>query len=254
MSIRVERLSFSYGNNSILKHIDLTIPKGKFVGLIGPNGSGKSTLLKCVYRVLKPERGCIWLEDQALMAMPYKSSAQKMAVVSQHHHQAFDFTVEEMLLLGRTPYKKALERDNAQDYALVKAALEAVDMVAFRHRDFSKLSGGEQQRVILARALVQEPQYLLLDEPTNHMDIKHQLELLHLVKNSGITAIAALHDLNLALQYCDWVYVLSDGEIHASGDPRDVLTESLIEQVYGVQAKRIKVMDSEEDYIVYKKY
>lgn len=253
MSIRVKNLGFSYGESPLLEQIDLEIPEGKFVGLIGPNGSGKSTLLKCLYRVLKPHAGDIWMAEKQLATMSYKASAQQMAVVAQHNQQQFEFTVEEMLLLGRSPYKKPLERDNAKDYELVNQALETVDMTAFRHRAFSSLSGGEQQRVILARALVQEPKYLMLDEPTNHMDIKHQLDLLHLVKHSGLTAIAALHDLNLAAQYCDVVYVLKEGQIVAKGSPAEVLTESLIEQVYEVKAKRIKVEGSQGFYIVYEK-
>lgn len=253
MSIRVDGLHFQYGANHILNGINLEVQQGKLVGLIGPNGSGKSTCLKCLYRVLKPSHGAIFIEDQALTQMPIKASAQKMAVVSQHNQTQFDFSVEEMLLLGRSPYKRALERDNERDYALVDKALEAVSMTAFRTRSYSSLSGGEQQRIMLARALVQEPSYLVLDEPTNHMDVQHQLALLKLVKDTGITTIAALHDLNLAMQYCDWIVVLKNGEVYTSGQPQVVLTEALIQAVYGVKAKCIQVEGSQRPYIVFEK-
>ena len=153
--------------------------------------------------------------------------------------------------MGRAPHKRTLERDNLNDYELVDKALKQVGMSDYKNRRLNSLSGGEKQRVILARALVQEPMYLILDEPTNHMDIKHQLGLLKLVKSMEMTVVAALHDLNIASMFCDYIYVMQSGEIVAHGDPKQVLTEALIQSVYGVKAKLIFDEVLQTNHIVY---
>ena len=159
-----------------------------------------------------------------------------MGVVAQHNYYNFDFSVREVVLMGRSPHKKALERDNAEDYAIVAEALEKVGMAGFAARSFSTLSGGEQQRVILARALAQQTPCLILDEPTNHLDITHQLQLLKIVKQLDVTVISAIHDLNIAAMFCDRLYVLKNGEIVAEGTPREVLTRKLIREIYEVES------------------
>lgn len=237
MRLAVENMSFSYGTASILKHISLEVGKKEFIGIIGPNGSGKSTLLKCLYRVLKPSRGAVYLDGEELSALPVRKSARKLAVVGQHHHSHFEFTVQEVVLMGRSPHKTLLERDNADDYQIVKNALEQVGMEAFLQRDFSSLSGGEQQRVILARALAQQTPGLILDEPTNHLDITYQLQLMKLVKELSVTVITALHDLNIAAAFCDRIFVLKNGELIAEGPPKEVLTPKLCKDVYGVDTE-----------------
>ena len=171
MKITAKNIHLSYGAREVLKGVDISGNSREFVGLIGPNGSGKSTLLKCIYRILKPDAGQIFLEDTPLQSMSYKTSARRMAVVAQHNHYNFDFSVEEIVLMGRAPHKKALERDNKKDYDIARQCLERVGMADFASRSFSTLSGGEQQRVILARALAQQTPCLILDEPTNHLDI-----------------------------------------------------------------------------------
>lgn len=240
MNLSVEKLSLSYGNQEILKQISMDIEKKEFVGIIGPNGSGKSTLLKCIYRVLHPVCGEICLDGRNLTRYSYKESAKKMSVVAQHNYYNFDFTVREVVMMGRAPYKKILERDNAQDYKIVEDALKTVEMEEFADRIFASLSGGEQQRVILARALAQQTPCLVLDEPTNHLDITHQLQLMQLVKKLGVTVISAVHDLNLAAAFCDRLYVLKDGKIVTSGETRSVLTKELIYDVYGVEAEIVQ--------------
>ena len=159
-----------------------------------------------------------------------------MGVVAQHNYYNFDFSVREVVLMGRSPHKKALERDNAEDYAIVAEALEKVGMADFAARSFSTLSGGEQQRVILARALAQQTPCLILDEPTNHLDITHQLQLLKIVKQLDVTVISAIHDLNIAAMFCDRLYVLKNGEIVAEGTPMEVLTRELIREIYEVES------------------
>ena len=163
-----------------------------------------------------------------------------MGVVAQHNYYNFEFTVREVVMMGRAPHKKALERDNAKDYEIVEEALKTVGMEGFAQRSFSTLSGGEQQRVILARALAQQTPCLILDEPTNHLDITHQLQLMRIVKNLSATVISAIHDLNIAAMFCDRIYALKEGRIIAQGTPREVLTEDFIRQVYQVDAEIAK--------------
>ena len=240
VKINTEDLHLSYGAQEILKGISIQSKEKEFIGLIGPNGSGKSTLLKCIYRTLKPDQGAVYLDGKELSTIRVKDSARKLAVVAQHNQYNFDFTVQEIVIMGRSPHKKALERDNAGDYAIVKEALQAVGMSEFADRSFSTLSGGEQQRVILARALAQQTPCLILDEPTNHLDITHQLQLLRIVKNLNVTVISAVHDLNIAAMFCDRIYALKDGRIAGEGTPESLLTPEFIREIYDVEAEVVK--------------
>ena len=239
MKIEAKALEALLSGNHILKGVDLEIGDRELVGVIGPNGSGKSTLLKCIYRVLKPSGGAVLLDGRGLDSYTYRESARRLAVVAQHNYYNFEFCVQDVVLMGRAPHKRALDRDNAEDYKIVAAALETVGMAAFAKRSFSTLSGGEQQRVILARALAQQTPCLILDEPTNHLDIKFQLQLMDLVKGLGRTVIAAIHDLNIAALYCDRLYALKSGKIVASGSPAQVLTAETIRQIYEVDTQVI---------------
>ncbi len=251
MFLQVGQLHAGYGKKDILKDIQLHIQEKEFVGIVGPNGCGKSTLLKTMYRVLKPTAGWVNLEGESLLEMPYKESAKKLGVVAQQQQASFDFTVEELILLGRTPYKKLFESNHRKDYEKLQQVLEQLDLVTYAKRSFNALSGGERQRVLLARALIQEPECLMLDEPTNHMDIKHQLTLLSLVKGMPVTVLTVLHDLNLAVQYCDRLYVMKDGNVVASGKPMDVLTTELIRDVYDVEAKYLYDAEMGRYHIIY---
>ena len=240
MNITAENIKMKIGDNEILKGVSIDSKNREFVGIIGPNGSGKSTLLKSIYRILKPNDGCIKLDDMDISKMSIKESAKKMAVVSQHNYYNFDFTVKEVVSMGRSPHKKNLERDNIEDFEIVKESLQKVGMSEFSNRSFSTLSGGEQQRVILARALAQKTSCLILDEPTNHLDIKYQLSLLNIVKSLDLTVISAIHDLNIASMYCDRLFVMKDGQIVASGTPQDILTKELIKEIYEIDVEIIK--------------
>ena len=237
MDIRVEDLRAVLGGSQILRGVELQVGQKELVGVIGPNGSGKSTLLKCIYRVLRPSGGAVYLDGKALEGYSFKQSARRVAVVAQHNYYNFDFSVQDVVLMGRAPHKRALDRDNARDYQMAAQALETVGMSAFAGRSFSTLSGGEQQRVILARALAQDTPCLILDEPTNHLDIKYQLQLMDIVKGLDRTVVAAIHDLNIAALYCDRLYAIKGGEIVGSGTPKEVLTPDFIRQVYEVDAK-----------------
>ena len=240
MNITAENIKMKIGDNEILKGVSIDSKNREFVGIIGPNGSGKSTLLKSIYRILKPNDGCIKLGDMDISKMSIKESAKKMAVVSQHNYYNFDFTVKEVVSMGRSPHKKNLERDNIEDFEIVKESLQKVGMSEFSNRSFSTLSGGEQQRVILARALAQKTPCLILDEPTNHLDIKYQLSLLNIVKSLDLTVISAIHDLNIASMYCDRLFVMKDGQIVSSGTPQDILTKELIKEIYEIDVEIIK--------------
>ena len=249
MNIKAENINITLEKNNILKGINIEVDNKELVGIIGPNGSGKSTFLKCIYRVLKPNDGAILLDKVDIKNMTVKESSKRLAVLSQHNNYNFDFTVKDIVLMGRSPHKKFMERDNKEDYDIVNDALKKVEMLKFKDRCFQSLSGGEQQRVILARALAQQPKCLLLDEPTNHLDIKYQLQLMKIVKNLNIEVIAAIHDLNIAAMYCDKIYVLKDGEVIKYGKPKDLLTKELIKEVYEVDAEVI--LNNERIYISY---
>ena len=236
MKLEAKDIEAVLGGNPILRGVSLEVDHNDFVGIIGPNGSGKSTLLKCIYRVLKPQAGIVRLDGTDIRELSYKKSAQTIAVLAQHNYYNFEFSVQDVVLMGRSPHKRTMERDNAQDYAIVAQALETVGMSDMAKRSFSTLSGGEQQRVILARALAQQTPCLILDEPTNHLDIKYQLQLLDIVKGLHKTVISAIHDLNIAAMYCTWLVVMKDGKVITQGTPRQVLTPELIREVYEVEA------------------
>ena len=251
MKITTEQLQATLGGSHILKGVSIEVSDKDFVGIIGPNGSGKSTLLKSIYRVLTPQSGTVFLDGNALNSYKPKESARKMAVVAQHNYYNFEFSVQDVVLMGRAPHKKAMERDNADDYRIVREALEKVNMGGFAQRSFSTLSGGEQQRVILVRALAQQTQCLILDEPTNHLDIKYQLQLMDIVRSLRLTVVAAIHDLNIAAMYCNKLFVLQNGRIIAFGPPKQVLTREFIRQVYEVEAKLYTDPETGQMHILY---
>ena len=233
--LEIENLSVKLGKKEIIHQLSLSMQTNQFVGIIGANGSGKSTLLKTIYKGLVPETGSIVYNELDLLKLSPKKLAQKMSVVGQFNELSFDFSVFQMVLLGRTPHKKLLESDSKEDYAIVEQALSEMGLTDYREESYLSLSGGEKQRVILARALAQQPEFLILDEPTNHLDIRYQLELMESVKKLNIGVLAALHDLDLAASYCDYLYAMKDGQIVAAGTPEEVLTEALIEDLYGIK-------------------
>ena len=236
MDLKIKELNVSLSKKEIVKGINLAVANNKFIGLIGPNGSGKSTLLKAIYGVIKPSFGDVFISDKNIKNFNKKSLAKTLGVVSQFNNINFDFKVIDIVLMGRAPYKGLLEQDNKNDYDMARKALSQVGMIDFAQKSFSSLSGGEKQRVILARAITQNPKILILDEPTNHLDIKYQLEIMSIVKNLNICVLAALHDLTLASQFCDELYVLKDGIIACKGTPNEIITKEMIKKVYDVES------------------
>ncbi len=241
-SLEIRQLDFSYFNNGFAVHnLALSVKSGEMVGLLGPNGSGKSTLIKLASGVLRPHRGEVKLDSLNLSRLGRKYIAQSVAVVPQQFHIPFAFTANEVVMLGRTPFLKVFTEGNKTDRKIVVDALESVGITRLGNRVFSELSGGEQQKVILAMALAQQPKLLLLDEPTSHLDIAHQIEILELVKSlnleRGLTIISAMHDLNLAALYFDRLILLKEGKILVDGTPTQVLTEARIREAFSASVR-----------------
>lgn len=253
MELRVENLKIDLGGREIIKNISLHVDKKEIVGIIGPNGSGKSTFLKSIYRTLRPKDGNIYINNREISTISLGETAREMAVVAQHNEQDFDFTVLDMVMIGRTPHKKFLEGNNEEDYKIVKKALKKVDMEDFINRSYNTLSGGEKQRIILARALAQATNCLILDEPTNHLDIRYQFQFMNIAKDLGITVISAIHDLNIASLYCDKIYALKDGRLKYYGKPSEIINEELILDLYGVNSK-VFIDEDESVNIIYKPF
>lgn len=234
--IQVKNLKFSIDNKEILKDISFDVPKGSFVGIIGPNGSGKSTLLKNIYRLYKPSSGKIILDNKDLFTMKDKECAKEIAVLAQESNSQFDFTVEQIVKMGRYPYKSVFEDYSKDDLKMVSEMLKKVGLDDYSHRSFSNLSGGEKQRALIARALVQNTDFLILDEPTNHLDIGYQIQLMDLVKSMKITTLSAIHDMNIASMYCDYLIVMKDGKIKKFGNVEEVITAQTLKEIFGVNA------------------
>ncbi|MFF3332907.1 ABC transporter ATP-binding protein [Streptomyces sp. NPDC002888] len=234
--LRADRVTRGLGGTLVLDGVSLTPLPGTVTGLLGPNGSGKSTLLRLLAGVLAPTSGVVALDGRPLDQVGRRAVARRVAVVEQQADTQVALTVLDVVRLGRVPHRRAWSPASATDEEAVRTALARTGLAHMADRPWHTLSGGERQRVQIARALAQEPRELLLDEPTNHLDIQHQLALLALIAELRLTSVIALHDLNLAAMYCDHVVVLKQGRVVAGGSPRDVLTETLVADVYGVRA------------------
>lgn len=237
--IKVENLDFGYYQDLILKDLNFWIKKGSFVTIIGPNGSGKSTLLKTLSKLILPDKGKVLLNNTDLLKLKPLELARQMAVVPQTFAIDSPFSVLDTVLMGRSPYLKRFETESEQDVALAQWAMELTNTWHLKDRVVTELSGGELQRVVVARALTQEPKIILLDEPTAHLDIEHQMELLELLENlnqtSGLTVVTVLHDLNLASLFSEYVILMKEGKIFAMGETAQVLTPQNIREVYNME-------------------
>ncbi|QQM45447.1 ABC transporter ATP-binding protein [Streptomyces liliifuscus] len=234
MVLSLRDLSVEAAGRALVDRLNLDVEAGRIVGLVGPNGSGKSTALRCVYRALRPTSGAVLLDGTDLTSLKLRDSARSIAALTQESQTELDFTVEEVVALGRAPHARGNHPLTARERALRRESMERLDVAHLAERSVLTLSGGERQRVLVARALVQEPRVLVLDEPTNHLDVRHQVELLSFLRGSGLTVLTALHDLNLAAAACDRIAVLSSGSLVATGSPTEVLTPELVRKVFGV--------------------
>lgn len=251
----VSDLQTGYGRKIVLREINLTVRKGGFLGLLGPNGSGKSTLLKSIIKYLPVSAGRVVLLGNDLSTLTPKDIARQVGVMPQKLETRFELTVRELVMLGRYPHLKPLSFGNAEDGRIVEESMTAVNILNLSDRLVTEISGGELQRAIVAQALAQTPQILILDEPTTHLDISHQIDLCELLlklnQEKGLTIIAALHDLNLAARYCQEVVLLKDGKVFAAGLTDEVLSEVLLEQVYGVRVRKERDPFTGKPYFTY---
>jgi iron complex transport system ATP-binding protein len=237
MILEAERVTCGYREVDVLSDVSLRIGPGEFVALAGPNGSGKSTLIRALSRVLRPRGGRVLLDGRDVYGLTARESARAIAVLPQDTSMAFDFTVEEVVSMGRAPRLGRFEEEGPADREAVERALERAGIVGLRGRAVTELSGGERQRAALARAFAQEPQVLLLDEPTAHLDLACQAQVLRAVRalrrESGVGVLAAIHDLNLAAAHADRLVLLSMGRVAVEGAPGEVLTEARLGEVFG---------------------
>jgi len=250
MSLQLDGLAVDIAGRRIVTGVDLAVADHEFAGLVGPNGSGKSTILKAIYRVHPPSAGRVLLDGTDLLSQRPREAARRIAVVTQESTSEFDFTVREMVMIGRTPHKGHFDRDTARDHSIVDQAIERVGCEQLAYRRFNTLSGGEKQLVLIARALAQQADHLILDEPTNHLDVHHQVEILELVAGLGVTVLAALHDLSLAALFCRVIYVLCAGQLVTGGPPGSVLTPEIIRQAYGADVLVIEHPDTGTPHLI----
>ncbi|RKT83712.1 iron complex transport system ATP-binding protein [Saccharopolyspora antimicrobica] len=237
MSLRVSGVQVQLGGRAVLSDVDVDVRAGEVFGLVGPNGSGKTTLLRTLYRAVQPAAGTV--EVAGVAAAGRRQLARVLAATTQETEARAALTVREVVSQGRIPHLGLLDRMGAADHAIVDDALRATSLLAEAERDVRLLSGGERQRTSIARALAQQPQVLVLDEPTNHLDLRHQYGVLALLRElaaGGLTVLLTLHDLRLAVEFCDRLAVLDSGRIAATGAPAEVLDERLLADVFGVEA------------------
>ena len=239
-ALNVEHITFSYQPSEAggfsLRDLSFDVPQGEFLSVLGPNGSGKTTLLRILDRILLPQSGTVKIFGQDYLSLSRKDIAKRVGVVPQEHPLVFPFTVREIVAMGRAPHVKGLGFENANDDRIISEAMELADVGYLAEKPMTELSGGERQRVFIARALAQEPDILLLDEPNAHLDIAHQLDILHLTRSLSrqrkLTVIAVFHDLNLAALFSNSVLLLSNGVKAALGTPAEVLTQNHLSTVF----------------------
>ena len=252
VSIKNVSLSLPRSDHNILNEISFDLSPGRVLGIVGPNGSGKSTLLRLLYRYHKPTTGTVEIGGKDIWEMTARDTARKVAVVLQEHPTDFGLTVREIVTLGRTPHYVGFGGSNgARDEQVVESALHRMEVRTFSNRSLGTLSGGERQRVMVARALAQEPSILVLDEPTNHLDIRHQLEILELIKDLPFTIISSLHDLNMAADTCDEVAILKDGHLLGVGTPEAVFSADAVSGTFEVMASFERLEPSDKRLLTF---
>jgi iron complex transport system ATP-binding protein len=250
VKITIKDLSFSYGSRKILENLNLVVGDSVVLSLVGPNGSGKTTMIKCIDRILKPKGSILLNGGRDLQSLSRQEVAKYIGYVPQSTTSVLTTTVFDTILMGRKPHMGW--RVAEEDIDKVVDIMKLLHVEEFALKDFSELSGGQKQRVLIARALAQEPEVLLLDEPTSNLDVKHQLEALDtvrsIVKKTEISAVMAIHDLNLAARYSDRLVMLKKGVVHAVGDPLSLLTRENIRAIFGVEA--VVMNDLDRPYVV----
>lgn len=237
MKLSIENITYSINSKLIVDGIDLGVEEGSFVGLVGPNGCGKSTLLKNIYKVYTPDEGKVYIDGKDLSQLSSRDTALEMSVMQQENVVEFDMTVYDMVMLGRFAHQKMFGNDMSAERKIVADAIEEVGLTGYEQRSFLSLSGGEKQRTLVARALVQQAQLIILDEPTNHLDIGYQYQIMTILKNQGLTVFSSIHDLNIASCYCDKIVLMKAGRIVDIGTPWEVLVPQKVKDLFGVDCQ-----------------
>jgi len=253
-ALSVRNLSWSPKRNAplVLHPTNFELAAGSVLGIVGPNGAGKTTLLRTLYRYYRPTTGNVTINGDDIWSLSAKRVAQRIAAVLQEQPSDFALTVREIVALGRTPHRQGFaSKGGARNHEIVEDALERLDLKEMAGRHLGTLSGGERQRVMVARAIAQEPSILILDEPTNHLDIRHQLEVLDLIRTLPLTIITSLHDLNLATDVCDTVLLINSGRTVGFGAPSQVLSEAAVSRAFHVTARREQLSHSGAEHLTF---
>jgi iron complex transport system ATP-binding protein len=253
-AIAIKNLSFAFGANPVLKTVNLTFEPGKFYAILGPNGSGKTTLIRNIAKTVAVPPAVIWVNDTDLTAFSSSGLARQLAVVPQNTVIDFEFSVFDVVLMGRTPYLPRFAVEGEADLTIAQEAMELTDTWQFRERSINRLSGGERQRVIVARAIAQQTGIIALDEPVSHLDLQHQITLLKQLKainrSRQVTVLAVLHDLNLAATFSDWLILMNQGRVDCQGSPTELLQPEIIKRVYGVEVDLIQAPGNGRPYVI----
>ena len=237
MKLEVKDITYSIDGKTIVDSVSLEIEEGCFMGLVGPNGCGKSTLLKSIYRTYKPDSGVVYIDGKSTDDMTNRELARELSVMQQENNIEFDMTVFDMAMLGRFAHQKMFGNDMLRERELVRQALKEVGMAGYEERSFLSLSGGEKQRTLVARALVQKAPLIILDEPTNHLDIGYQYQIMSILKKQNLTVFSSVHDLNIAACYCDKVILMKKGKIVDVGTPEEMFVPDKIKFLFGVDTQ-----------------
>ena len=237
MKLDVKDIVYSIDSKLIVNGVSLGIEEGEFVGLVGPNGCGKSTLLKSIYKVYKPDSGAAYIDGKNVAEMSSRETALEMSVMQQENNVEFDMTVYDMVMLGRFAHQKMFGNDKAAERQIVLDGIREVGLEGYEERSFLSLSGGEKQRTLVARALVQKAELIILDEPTNHLDIGYQYQIMNILKRQKLTVFSSIHDLNVASCYCDRIILLKKGKIVDVGTPKEVFVPYKIRQLFGIDTQ-----------------
>lgn len=241
MGIKIENLNFTYGNGFRLKDINLEIEEGKLTAILGPNGSGKSTLLKCIFGFNPGYSGNISIDNENAATLSAKDLSLRLSYVPQKSENDFDFTVYETVLMGRHPYHKRFELPSENDFKICEGAMRITGILEMKDKAVNRLSGGESQRVSLARAIAQNSPYIVLDEPVNHLDISNQVSIMKLLKSMipGKTPVTVMHDINYSREYADEVILMKNGMVMYKGRPEEILEPDILREIYGIEFRKI---------------
>ncbi len=237
MKLDVENIRYSIDTKLIVDGVSLGVEEGSFVGLVGPNGCGKSTLLKNIYKVYKPDSGAVFIDGKDVSRMTSRDTAREMSVMQQENNVEFDMTVYDMVMLGRFAHQRMFRTDKKKEKQIVLSGIKEVGLEGYEERSFLSLSGGEKQRTLVARALVQQASLIILDEPTNHLDIGYQYQIMNILKRQNLTVFSSIHDLNVASCYCDRVVLMKKGKIVDIGTPEEVFVPEKIKMLFGIDTQ-----------------